>query len=68
MANPSTVAQQRDRDFDDGVFDLPAKDRAPLKKLDTGRIPQTTRTKTKRATATATMSTRVARTPKAKRG
>lgn len=62
MANPSTVAQQRDRDFDDGLFDLPARDRAALKKLDTRRP---TRTKTKRAKARATMSTRVARTPNA---
>ena len=67
MANHSTLAQ-RDRDLDDGVLDLPVKDRQALKKLDQakdrageacygdypGRTPlKTTRKKTTRKPAKA---------------
>jgi hypothetical protein len=38
MANHSTLAQ-RDRDFDDGLLDVPAKDRKALRKLDAEKPP-----------------------------
>ena len=63
MANHSTLAQ-RDRDLDEGVLDLPAKDRQALKKLDTGRTPmKTTRKKTTRKPAKAKATTYTSKPP-----